>query len=169
MTMHEAEHAMVVPVRATVASDTLSAEALFEIPYVAWGLRDPSLRVAPVVVVSVKTGGALRADSEVAKEQVSKRRADPMTSLREPRQEAPMASLRATAVVSGRARSWCAGRRRRRAIHIAKEVRQRRCGRDTKLTWGWPARVTSIRSRRGSLAIISVGTPRRGRGRSEGA
>lgn len=89
VTMHGAEHAMVVPVRATVSGDTVSAEALFEIPYVAWGLRDPSLlflRVAPVAVVSVKTGGDLRADPEVAKEQAIKRRADPMTSLRGPRQ-----------------------------------------------------------------------------------
>ena len=89
VTMHGAEHAMVVPVRARVSGDTVSAEALFEIPYVAWGLRDPSLlllRVAPVAVVTVKTGGDLRPDPEVAKEQAIKRRADPMTSLRGPRQ-----------------------------------------------------------------------------------
>jgi polyisoprenoid-binding protein YceI len=89
VTMHGAEHAMVVPVKATVSGDTVSAEALFEIPYVAWGLRDPSLlllRVAPVAVVTVKARGDLRADSEVATEQATKRRADPMTSLRRPRQ-----------------------------------------------------------------------------------
>jgi polyisoprenoid-binding protein YceI len=78
VTMHGAEHAMVVPVRATVLGDAVSAEALFEIPYVAWGLRDPSLlflRVAPVAVVSVKAGGDLRAEPEVTKEQAIKRRA----------------------------------------------------------------------------------------------
>jgi hypothetical protein len=84
VTMHGGEHAVAVPVRANVSGDTLSAEALFEIPYVAWGLRDPSLfvlRVAPVAVVSVKTGGDLRADPELPKEQVSERRAHPTTSL----------------------------------------------------------------------------------------
>jgi hypothetical protein len=89
VTMHGVEHAMVVPVRATVSGDTVSAEALFEIPYVAWGLRDPSLlflRVAPVAVVSVKARGDLRPEPEVAKEQAIKGRADPMTSLRGPRQ-----------------------------------------------------------------------------------
>jgi len=89
VTMHGAAHAMVVPVRATVSGDTVSAEAVFEIPYVVWGLRDPSLlflRVAPVAVVTVKARGDLRADSEVGKEQATKRRAEPMTSLRGPRQ-----------------------------------------------------------------------------------
>jgi len=89
VTMHGAEHAMVVPVRATVSGDTFSAEALFEIPYVAWGLRDPSLlflRVAHVAVVSVKVGGDLRADHEVSKDHMIGRRTDPTTSLRGPRQ-----------------------------------------------------------------------------------
>jgi polyisoprenoid-binding protein YceI len=89
VTMHGAEHAMVVPVRAIVSGDTLSAETLFEIPYVAWGLRDPSLfflRVAQVAVVSMKARGDLRPDPEVAKDQVTRRRADPMTSLRGPKQ-----------------------------------------------------------------------------------
>jgi len=85
VTMHGAEHAMVVPVRATVSGDTFSAEALFEIPYVAWGLRDPSLlflRVAQVAVVSVKVEGALHAHPEVAKERMTGGRSDPMTTLR---------------------------------------------------------------------------------------
>jgi len=85
VTMHGAEHAMVVPVKATVSGDTFSAEALFEIPYVAWGLRDPSLlflRVAHVAVVSVKVRGDLRADHEAAKEHMIGGRTDPMTSLR---------------------------------------------------------------------------------------
>jgi hypothetical protein len=62
---------------------------VFEIPYVLWGLRDPSLlflRVAPVALVTVKARGDLRADWEVAKEQATKRRDDPMTSLRGSRQ-----------------------------------------------------------------------------------
>jgi len=89
VTMHGAEHAMVVPVRATVSGDTFSAEALFEIPYVAWGLRDPSLlflRVAHVAVVSVKAGGDLHPDPEVAKEHMIGGRTDPVTSFRGPRQ-----------------------------------------------------------------------------------
>ncbi len=88
VTMHGAAHAMVVPVRATVSGDTVSAEALFEIPYVRWGLRDPSLlflRVAPAAVVSVTMVGTLRAAPEIATEERITRRADPMTSLRGPK------------------------------------------------------------------------------------
>jgi len=85
VTMHGAEHAMVAPVRATVSGDTFTAEARFEIPYVAWGLRDPSLlflRVAHVATVFVKVGGSLHADPEVSKEHLMGARTDPMTSLR---------------------------------------------------------------------------------------
>jgi polyisoprenoid-binding protein YceI len=69
--MHGAEHALAVPLRASVAGDTVSATALFEIPYVAWGLRDPSmffLRVAPVAAVSVRTAGDLRVDPDAVKQ-----------------------------------------------------------------------------------------------------
>jgi len=62
---HGSEHALNVPVRATVTGDSMTAEAVFDVPYVAWGLRNPSmlfLRVAPVVAVAVKTEASLRTE-----------------------------------------------------------------------------------------------------------
>ena len=64
--VHGAEHAFVLPVKVDVSGDAMSAEAVFEIPYVAWGLRNPSLfflRVAPVAAVTVKAEGSLQPDS----------------------------------------------------------------------------------------------------------
>jgi hypothetical protein len=64
--VHGAEHAFAAPVSVDVSGDTVSAEAIFEIPYVAWGLRDPSflfLRVAPVAAVTVTTEGGFRSDA----------------------------------------------------------------------------------------------------------
>jgi len=43
----------------------VSAETAFEIPYVAWGMRNPSLlllRVAPAAAVTVKTEASLHSD-----------------------------------------------------------------------------------------------------------
>jgi len=63
VTFHGSEHALNVPVRATLSGDSVTAEAVFDVPYIAWGLRDPSLlflRVAPVVAVTVKTESSLR-------------------------------------------------------------------------------------------------------------
>jgi hypothetical protein len=59
---HGSEHALSVPVRVRLAGDNVTAEAVFDVPYVAWGLRDPSMllfRVAPVVAVTVKTEASL--------------------------------------------------------------------------------------------------------------
>jgi polyisoprenoid-binding protein YceI len=60
--LHGAEHALTLPVRARVTGDSVAAEAAFEIPYVAWGLRNPSLlflRVAPVALVTLKAEASL--------------------------------------------------------------------------------------------------------------
>jgi len=62
---HGSEHALNVPVRATLAGDNVTAEAVFDVPYVAWGLRNPSmlfLQVSPVVVVTVRTEASLRVE-----------------------------------------------------------------------------------------------------------
>jgi len=43
----------------------VTAEAVFDVPYVAWGLRNPSmlfLQVSPVVAVTVRTEGSLRVE-----------------------------------------------------------------------------------------------------------
>jgi hypothetical protein len=62
---HGSEHVLNVPVRATMVGDNLTAEAVFDVPYVAWGLRNPSmlfLRVAPVVAVTVRIEASLRVE-----------------------------------------------------------------------------------------------------------
>jgi polyisoprenoid-binding protein YceI len=62
LSLHGIEHSMILPVRVTTAGDTVSAETTFEIPYVAWGLRNPSLlllRVAPIAAVSLRTETSL--------------------------------------------------------------------------------------------------------------
>lgn len=62
---HGSEHALNVPVHATMAGDSVTAEAVFDVPYVAWGLPNPSMlffRVAPVVAVTVKTEASLRVE-----------------------------------------------------------------------------------------------------------
>ncbi len=63
LVLHGAEHTVSFPVKATRDGDSVSAEAVFEVPYVSWGLHDPSflfLRVAPSVAVTVKTEARIR-------------------------------------------------------------------------------------------------------------
>lgn len=56
--IHGAAHPVAIPARVTaLADDRLVVEAAFRVPYVAWGMRDPStfvLRVAKEVDVSVR-------------------------------------------------------------------------------------------------------------------
>jgi hypothetical protein len=63
--MHGTEHAFSLPLKARLDGESVSAEAVFDIPYVAWGMRDPSLlllRVAPAAAVTVKTEASLRSE-----------------------------------------------------------------------------------------------------------
>ena len=63
VSMHGADHAVTLPARVTQSSDRIRAEMTFDIPYVDWGLRNPSflfLRVARVVTVTVKLEGDVR-------------------------------------------------------------------------------------------------------------
>lgn len=63
---HGSEHPVTVPVTVHVAGENVSAEAELSIPYVAWGLEDPSflfLRVAKEVAVHLKVEGVLSAPS----------------------------------------------------------------------------------------------------------
>jgi polyisoprenoid-binding protein YceI len=62
LAFHGVEHSLTLPVRVVVAGDTLVATTAIDIPYVAWGLRNPSLlflRVAPIAAVNLKTEGSL--------------------------------------------------------------------------------------------------------------
>jgi len=70
LTFHGAEHPMTLPARITVDGTRLLAELDFDVPYVAWGLHDPSflfLRVAKVAKVHVRTEGELSAPLPAAR------------------------------------------------------------------------------------------------------
>jgi hypothetical protein len=70
LTFHGADHPMSLPAKVTVSGAHVVAELAVDIPYVAWGLRDPSilvLRVAKVVNVRVRTEGELSAPLATAK------------------------------------------------------------------------------------------------------
>ena len=69
--LHGDEHKLRLPARIKVDDERVSAEVTFSVPYVEWGLHNPSflvLRVAPVVAVTVMTEGALSSSSKVAGE-----------------------------------------------------------------------------------------------------
>ena len=62
LSVHGAEHPLTVPATVTVDGNRLEGDISFPVPYVAWGLHDPSvlfLRVADVVQVSVHVVGRL--------------------------------------------------------------------------------------------------------------
>ena len=62
LSLHGVEHSMILPVRVKATGETVSAETVFEVPYVAWGLHNPSLlflRVAPIAAVSLRTEASL--------------------------------------------------------------------------------------------------------------
>jgi hypothetical protein len=53
-----------------VTGDTVVATTAVDVPYVAWGLRNPSLlflRVAPIAAVSLRTEGTLLQRSAVSR------------------------------------------------------------------------------------------------------
>jgi polyisoprenoid-binding protein YceI len=65
--IHGAMHELAVPARVAREGDDLRVDATFEVPYVAWGLRDVSnfvLRVAPVVSVQLELRGSLELPAE---------------------------------------------------------------------------------------------------------
>lgn len=60
--IHGVDHELTLDVQARVAHDRITAEITFEVPYVAWGMKDPStlfLRVEKTVQVAVHTDTAL--------------------------------------------------------------------------------------------------------------
>ena len=61
MLLHGKEHEMVVPVHAQLASDHWTGTASFPVPYIEWGLKDPSnwlLKVKPVVNIELEMAGS---------------------------------------------------------------------------------------------------------------
>jgi polyisoprenoid-binding protein YceI len=70
LTFHGADHPMSLPAKVTVSGAHVVADVAVDIPYVAWGLHDPSilvLRVAKVANVRVRTEGELSAPLATAK------------------------------------------------------------------------------------------------------
>ncbi len=60
--IHGATHEMTMDVKSQVAGDHIDAQATFDIPYVSWGMKDPStfiLKVSKTVQCSIQTSGAL--------------------------------------------------------------------------------------------------------------
>jgi polyisoprenoid-binding protein YceI len=59
--LHGQEHEMDIPVVATIDDDRWTGTASFTVPYIQWGLKDPSnfmLKVRPEVEIEIKLAGA---------------------------------------------------------------------------------------------------------------
>jgi polyisoprenoid-binding protein YceI len=60
--IHGAAHEITMNVKSHIADDHIDAQLTFDIPYVAWGMKDPStfvLKVSKTVQLSVQTSGGL--------------------------------------------------------------------------------------------------------------
>jgi polyisoprenoid-binding protein YceI len=63
ISLHGAEHEIIVPVHAELESDRWEGTARFDVPYVQWGIKDPSnwlLKVKPVVNVELQMTGSAK-------------------------------------------------------------------------------------------------------------
>jgi polyisoprenoid-binding protein YceI len=61
-TLHGTAHELTVPMQIHIEGSTLTAKAHFTVPYVQWGLKDPSifiLKVAKVVDIDLTLEGSL--------------------------------------------------------------------------------------------------------------
>jgi YceI-like domain len=61
--LHGAAHELSVPTEATLGEGQWNGTATFEVPYIAWGLKNPSnflLKVKPVVDVQLDLAGSFR-------------------------------------------------------------------------------------------------------------
>ena len=62
MSLHGGDHPMTLPASVTADSGTFTADVRFDVPYVEWGMEDPSfmiVRVAKTVAVSVRAVGRI--------------------------------------------------------------------------------------------------------------
>ena len=61
--IHGADHAMELPVKVETAGDVVTATTKFAVPYVAWGMKNPSkfwLRVSKQVDIEVTAKGTIK-------------------------------------------------------------------------------------------------------------
>ena len=66
ISVHGSEHEIVVPVHAELAADHWTGKAMFDVPYIQWGMKDPSnwlLKVKPVVHVEVELAGSAKSQN----------------------------------------------------------------------------------------------------------
>jgi polyisoprenoid-binding protein YceI len=60
--LHGSDHELSVPTQATLSVDHWTATAAFEVPYIQWGLKNPSnflLKVKPIVNVELDLAGSV--------------------------------------------------------------------------------------------------------------
>ncbi len=63
LTLHGADHELVIPVHAEITASQWKGTASFPVPFIQWGLKDPSnffLKVKPVVDVHLDLSGSLK-------------------------------------------------------------------------------------------------------------
>ena len=63
LTIHGAAHPITMDVQTTATADRMNATIAFDIPYVAWGMKDPSnflLKVKKTVRMAIETNGKLQ-------------------------------------------------------------------------------------------------------------
>lgn len=62
--IHGTDHEITVPVHAELTGDHWKETSKFEVPYVSWGIKDPSsflLKVQPTVIVELELSGGVKA------------------------------------------------------------------------------------------------------------
>lgn len=77
LSFHGAEHKLSLPAKVQVNGERVEAEVVFPIPFVEWGLHDPSiafLRVEKVVTVKVHAQGSLGTEGSPAAAELRKER-----------------------------------------------------------------------------------------------
>lgn len=63
LSLHGGDHDLIVPVRAEIAGDQWTGSTKFQVPYIQWGLKDPSnflLKVKPNVEIELELAGSLK-------------------------------------------------------------------------------------------------------------
>ena len=61
--LHGSDHELVVPVHAEISGDHWQGSTKFQVPYIQWGLKDPSnflLKVKPNVDIDLELAGSLK-------------------------------------------------------------------------------------------------------------
>ena len=63
-TLHGAGHELTIPVQAEISGDHWTGKASFDVPYIGWGLKNPSnflFKVSPTVNISLELTGSRKA------------------------------------------------------------------------------------------------------------